>query len=989
MAQTENNGTEDVKVYSKGNDENVDLKEYVNILRNKYDEFERNAIGKYYRNSKGKKVKIEEKHIPLLRQAYSEMLHRVASGDNSFTAKLEGGFFDRSEKITNGSDFDNYGIIASFFGQELRKMKSYTAPKPAADPSKVEYGDGALGKIIMNRYAGKYGTVQDIQNRDRDPNNPNAKITSNAVRSSDLYGIMTGIKGELDGEGLSDFLSLTPEQRQKVNSDLEELFTVFGDNKVTPDEYLKAKRILGWGDQFDQMMAIGDSTVPVITNPDGTVTRPGRTYADKIRAIYKKWKPYTGALDAPITIGAYDVDRWGPNVKQAFTDLFKSASNADLTDLLRATFNPNYDLNTHKAIIGISRQHGKPFSDMEVGRNFLRASTLNALKERTPDNTGGLYAFGDSNPGLYYIHGTDTERNTGWVWDSNTNTLNEMSIHDIPYWQQYINNWWNTQEDSYEEELDPTLTAVVAYRKKGGILYADSGAVMNRIGVAKGSPASSWLAIENTLANQSNLELWNNYYKNADIDAAIAGGNRFYDNGYNTWAGANTVHGLTASQLGDLLNQLNTLGSTLPWEKKLNDLGYEEWNKVFDKTGLNTFFGGDSNKFKYLGPSTWNRHELLNRLQLTYNEQNPLKVGDEGVYFDGSTWKTSVKPSVSTDPSSDAIAARKAVVASTKSPTALTGEQLFGKGSSTDETLTFTSPKKTSSGFFNTVQDLAPLGLRAFNLFDALNTNKKNREGLRFPLALESNWFVPYARRGDFTAVKEGYRSAADIASRMRPFTSNATDYQMGTLEAWRAGRAPIAKGWEADRAERRRSEDVQWQAENRFAKDQARIAFGNDKAISEYNYQNSAADAKYRIQQQKSRAAFVDELSSQIKDRNDKRLAFEETVADDSALRYYNDLRQQANNALLDWQGQKAGNTLANWADRNKYTRFLAEAENRLRTARLSGRAGVYRYHYDNPYSGEKIPFSWASFAKNGGTLRPKVDYIAQIIKLNNERNS
>lgn len=68
-----------------------------------------------------------------------------------------------------------------------------------------------------------------------------------------------------------------------------------------------------------------------------------------------------------------------------------------------------------------------------------------------------------------------------------------------------------------------------------------------------------------------------------------------------------------------------------------------------------------------------------------------------------------------------------------------------------------------------------------------------------------------------------------------------------------------------------------------------------------------------------------------------------------------------------------------------------MKEAANRYQASRLGGRAGVYGYRYDNPYAeSNEIPFSWASFRKNGGTIKPKqYDFIAQIIKLNNERNS
>lgn len=50
------------------------------------------------------------------------------------------------------------------------------------------------------------------------------------------------------------------------------------------------------------------------------------------------------------------------------------------------------------------------------------------------------------------------------------------------------------------------------------------------------------------------------------------------------------------------------------------------------------YFGGDSDKFNLMGPSTWNRHALLQRMQDTYNKDNPLKIGDDEIYWDGHKW---------------------------------------------------------------------------------------------------------------------------------------------------------------------------------------------------------------------------------------------------------------------------------------------------------------------------------------------------------------
>ena len=99
----------------------------------------------------------------------------------------------------------------------------------------------------------------------------------------------------------------------------------------------------------------------------------------------------------------------------------------------------------------------------------------------------------------------------------------------------------------------------------------------------------NWLAVDNTYENARNINLWDNYYKNDEIfkDLELHMSNQ------------------DASQFIAAANTLNGLGTDFS-TKELNKIGYLAWNTEYDKTGLNKYFGGDSSKFDYLGPSTWN-----------------------------------------------------------------------------------------------------------------------------------------------------------------------------------------------------------------------------------------------------------------------------------------------------------------------------------------------------------------------------------------------
>jgi hypothetical protein len=94
------------------------------------------------------------------------------------------------------------------------------------------------------------------------------------------------------------------------------------------------------------------------------------------------------------------------------------------------------------------------------------------------------------------------------------------------------------------------------------------------------------------------------------------------------------------------LNELNSLGVDFT-NPILNKKGYLNWNTKYDTTGLNKYFGSNSSKFNYLGPTTWNRNLLLNRMQENFGTTG-LSVGGTKIYFDGNSWTTS-KPVQSTE----------------------------------------------------------------------------------------------------------------------------------------------------------------------------------------------------------------------------------------------------------------------------------------------------------------------------------------------------
>lgn len=1054
MSKTDNtkdvNSTKkSVRKYNRGRDE-IDLDAWLDSVSSGWGDFERGLIGRSYTDAQGKKRKITEKDLPGLRESYNNLFKRFNAGDSSLKYNYDTaqrGFTDLTGALDSKSNIYN-GIVATHFGNSLRGMQVYKEPEPTPDPSKIKYGDGALGTALTRRLLGSTGTIQDFI--DRDPYNKDTRTRGNSVRSKDFRELLSTTAADLRA-GAGEFSDWTEDQRTKAASDLEGLFTIFdNDGQITDDEYLQLARVTGMSD-LRKMFATGEQTAPTVVAPDGTEQRSGRTYADFIKWVQRRYKPFTGALIGPISLTIPNTEKYGKSIAESLSTAIQNSSIQDLHSLLQRTIGRNnYNINNDDFIKRIFPSVNPGFSTQ-----YVLGQVLNNLKGRT----GGLHNFGENNLGAYFIPNTRTDRNTGFVWDSNANSISEMSIHNIPYWQAKIRSEWDATDGASEDDLDQSLVSAYPRFKEGGVLFAYDGAIMDRHkGRGPGITGdNTWLQVPNTAANAYNIETWDNYYNNAGIDNDISTAlnwkprptnlpapklanddpnatlvrqlnfmdlqdgnysqaqldaylnsnfgpekvNKFWDYGYRVdeqghplkGEDGQYLHGISAGQLGIYLNQLNQLGSGLSWNKTVNDKGYEAWNRKFDQTGLNMYFGGDSDKFDLMGPSTWNRHALLQRMQNTYTKDNPLKIGNEEIYWDGNKWTMplpEIKPTI------------PGIKATPPDPSTIKIAPTHPDNSVVDEEDTGAQIQSSGRGnnFLNIAADWAPDLLGDGRLFASLRANNRITDILKPSLnPILKNTYERYSPiLGDLSILQQASNSANKLRRwSATPITSDASLEVARQLEAEKHAQDIWLQGLREYRAsiENSRKEALARQEDNMARRSD--VANFNRASTNQTNRERAQLEATRVNKNWRSWDNFLGGIEQRVRQRADenreRRLSFAETVADDNARREYEELIKPASEALTAWTNSKdgEGKAVTAWSDYDKYTRFMKEAANRYQASRLSGRAGVYGYRYDNPYAGSSdIPFSWASFRKNGGTIKPKQqDFIAQIIKLNNERNS
>lgn len=974
MSQAEKTNTSDTskkpRLYSRGNDQ-INLDDYIRNLESGFDA---------WLNSR----KIKDKHKDAVREAYREMVTRLNSGDGSFTSRLGGGFQDSTGKIKNADKgFDAAGVAASYLGHTLRSMNIYKEPEPTPDPSKVKYEDGALGTALRRRLLGSAGTIQDFIDRDTD-------INSNSVRSKEFRDLLKSMAEDLRA-GSGEFSDWTEEQRTKSASDLEGLFAIFdNDGQITDDEYLQLAKVTGMSD-LRKMFATGQQPASTVVAPDGTEQRSGRTYSDKIKAIYNRWKPYSGQLSNPIVIGKVDMSKLGHDATTKISNAFSNASVQDLTGIIQDILQGKV-LNTRFISKVFSGQNPFTGSSEENVRNFLLTNAINQLNGKTADHNGGLHNFGESNLGAYYIGGTHTDRNTGFVYDNNTRTISEMSIHNIPYWQQYINNWWNSLGSSYED-LDPTLTSITAYRMKNGgqIKKLATGGSTDYNTVAKydlvdGRNTRYMYDILNKNWIQRNLRSINtiapdNKQYNSEGDVTEMQASQFFQN----WVKDLTTNEALAKYWADnYIKNHDDPKIAEFWKNKWYTDGKFDFKKFQTEKGLNNKFVWDDN-LGGVGHDIYARSVWYDPEDKTYHSDLAEGYEADGDYiFDPEKFLYVRNMKRGTNPSRNSEE-------STSPEQEENPDKLEIDPSKVEERDTGAKSPNSGSTLLNVATNLAPDLLNIGRLYASLRTNNRVADVLRPSLTpvLKDTYERYSPVTGAFSFMQAMNQKGSDtLAASYRPFTSDASLAAARMLEGQRQANKLSVEGFLADDKEIKRTQE---QALARQEDNMARrsdVSNFNRASINQTNREKAQLEATRLNKNWRSWDNFLGGVEQRARQRAEDYRSFAETVADDNARREYEALIKPANDALTAWTNSNSEKPITSWDNYNKYTRFMKEAANRYQASRLSGRAGVYGYRYNNPYD-KQNEFSWISFVKNGGILESKQDFISQIIKLNNERNS
>ena len=371
----------------------------------------------------------------------------------------------------------------------------------------------------------------------------------------------------------------------------------------------------------------------------------------------------------------------------------------------------------------------------------------------------------------------------------------------------------------------------------------NSLAAMNRVG------EKNWLA--EGIVNERDardVTKWDNYYNMEGIFSDLESHMSTQD----------------ASKFIAAANKLNGLNT--PFNKEVNGVDYTEWNKIFNETGLNKYFGWDESRSKYIGPSTWNRNLLLKQIQEKYGTDG-IDIGGTKVHFDGNQWAVkNPEPPVETP-------------VETPDPKDVTGTRVLqedgtGKEEEGDE---------KNPWYKNILGQLGNDTFLKYSVPRALYADRTNRKITDMAIAnerpfLQDPFQVHRTIKSDLDAEAWGQRAAAQInnlTSNMQ--TSDFNAYQAARLEGATKGLDYIIQGNEKSNQAMKASQELAWQQEKENAKSRHDVAQQNRLAM----LQTMANKGKYEQAYQTKKHEIWDTLVKEKQYKEEEEIKKNEAYAD------------------------------------------------------------------------------------------------------------
>lgn len=917
------------RLYKRGNDD-IDLDAYIRDAESEFSYWLANS-------------RLKDKEKQQVQEAYSQMIQGISDG--TFTYKIGGGYNNSVGMSNKTKGFDAAGLAAGFLGNILRNQNVYKAPEEKPDPSKIEWkGNSSIGSALVRHL---YGSDKESLNDfiDLDPYDAKTKKRGNANRSARFKSGLEYVRDNFDNL----FTSFTDSDKATALERINSALSAFNNGTVEDNEYLDLGRATGMSNLRDMFFAGEKYGSTPQTPGSGTPSAGGEADGGEIYLSEDEWRSakypkLNTQVVAPIHLT--DPNKYGSHSRIQLDRHLNTLSKNDLLDIVRSIAVPN--LYNHPKL----RDKASSWSHVPFSNKYIALNALKVLKDK-----GYLNGYADSSGNNFYIDGSyNKKRGTGLVWNMGNNTISETNIYDIP--------WWVTKMHS-------EFTSQVPSNKRGGTLRKFAKGGVSNVGYNTNN--YSWDDIiyrSNQFASVlGGLNLQN-------YEAANALQNRYYTDRINDKWNEGTLG------KRDVVSQYQTDFNTA-YGTHLNQGAIED----AIKSGIITRAGTTGDNLAgnytdgYSGAMTNLRHLGTNEHVRYIGEMNKL-LNPNGLeaFLNEETNMINYRPW-----ENPAIAARKAVVASTKSPDAVSEEELFGgptKGDSVEkQNLNFllekylpnpnTTIKSRSFGSF--MGELAPDLIGAGRLWASLHTNNRVYDTVLPSLkpVLKDTYERYSPVTGAFSARQFKNRQGSDVLRQSnQAFTSDASLAAARMLEGQRQANQLQAEGFLADDQEIRRTQaEALARQEDNMAR-RSEVANFNRASINQTNRERAQLGATRLKSNWQSWDNFLQGFESRIRTRMDENRErannFYDKLSSNQAEEWYNTVMEPADRAYAAWQKANVGaDPSTEWGENGsewqKYVRHKREARARANSMIYQSMADRYGLHYTNPYTDESNAlFNW-----------------------------
>ena len=385
-----------------------------------------------------------------------DAVYNLMSGIKDGSIKFSDGRFDVSRGgYQNDTDKnkDVYGWAASYIFNKMGKSKKYTKPEKATE----KWKDTSLSEAFVKGFFGTGGPNADAF-VGLDYNNKNEdgtlKTTGRATAVADW--IKNNI---LDENTIFDrYPDMSTEDREAQKSLAKGAYDALTKDSFSPDDLIALGRAfpgVPWSELF--------ITSPKKSGEEGNEGKsPAKTIEDFNEFYNSTWGRKEGDTKA-ISLAA-NFPSYG---KWTYNQILSAVDDLDYQALLNyygtALDNPDADFGSDPTFARATGQT-RPIIP---GHFLAQAITSRLLREgrlkKDPDNNDIMYI-----PDLF-----DPNTNSGYYYNTKTNTIHKTHAGDIPYWQDRLFQSYLGKD--YQPWMSRYSQYFTQYKKEGGILKFQGG----------------------------------------------------------------------------------------------------------------------------------------------------------------------------------------------------------------------------------------------------------------------------------------------------------------------------------------------------------------------------------------------------------------------------------------------------------------------------------------------------------------------------------